>query len=128
MYGGAAQMSQGLGAQVFNPESQYNAGLITANRKEAMDVQIANQQASNSRMNAIIGGVGAVAGAAMGNPMMFAGSLGGGSSSLGSLTSGAGYGSSLSTSQMAGGFNNSLMGGGSNLSFGSSTPMYTFRR
>jgi hypothetical protein len=78
MYGGAASMTQGLGAQIFNPESQYNAGLITANRKEEMDVKIANQQASNSRMNAIIGGVGSIAGAAMGNPALFAGSLGGG--------------------------------------------------
>jgi hypothetical protein len=73
MYGNAYTMSQGLGAQIFNPESQYNSNLITANRKEAMDVKIANQQASNARTNAIIGGVGAIAGAAMGNPALFAG-------------------------------------------------------
>ena len=79
LYGTAYNMSQGLGAQIFNPESQYNANLITANRKEAMDVQIANQQASNSRTNAIIGGVGAIAGAAMGNPALFAASTAGSS-------------------------------------------------
>jgi len=72
MYGTAYNMSQGLGAQIFNPESQYNSNLITANRKEAMDVKIANQQASNSLTNSIIGGVGAIAGAAMGNPALFA--------------------------------------------------------
>lgn len=40
--------NQALGSQLFQPESQYNAGLITANRQEAMDVKIANQQASNA--------------------------------------------------------------------------------
>jgi hypothetical protein len=60
MYGSAYNMSQGLGAQIFQPESQYNSALITANRKEAMDVNIANQQASNARSNGIIGAVGAV--------------------------------------------------------------------
>jgi hypothetical protein len=124
MYGSAYGMTQGLGAQIFNPESQYNANLITANRKEAMDVKIANQQASNALTNSIIGGVGAIGGAMMGNPALFGGATAG-ASSLGSLTSGAGFGSSLSTSQMAGGFNNTLGGGGSNLSFGSGA-MYKF--
>jgi len=118
MYGNAYQMSQGLGAQIFNPESQYNSNLITANRKEAMDVQIANQQAQNAFTNGLIGAVGSVGGAVMGNPALFGGAAGGGSS-LGSLSSGAGYGSSLSTSQMSGGFNSTLGGGGSNLNFGS---------
>jgi hypothetical protein len=77
MYGGAAQMSQGLGAQLFNPESQYNAGLITANRKEAMDVQIANQQAQNSFTSGLMGMAGAVGGAFLGNPGLFAGSTAG---------------------------------------------------
>ena len=78
MYGTAYNMSQGLGAQIFNPESQYNANLITANRKEAMDVQIANQQASNASRNAIFGAVGSIAGAAMGNSALFGGGGGGG--------------------------------------------------
>ena len=67
LYGNAYSMSQGLGAQIFNPESQYNAGLITANRKEAMDVQIANQQASNAMKMGIISTVGKVAAAKFGN-------------------------------------------------------------
>ena len=71
MYGTAYNMSQGLGAQIFNPESQYNANLVTANRKEAMDVKIANQQASNAMTNGLIGAVGGIAGAAMGNPALF---------------------------------------------------------
>jgi hypothetical protein len=84
LYGNAYAMSQGLGAQIFQPESQYNAGLITANRKEAMDVQIANQQASNARMNGIIGAVGQV-GAAFAT----------GGLSLGASAAGAASGSAL---------------------------------
>lgn len=71
LYGTAYNMSQGLGAQIFNPESQYNSNLITANRKEAMDVKIANQQASNSFTSGLMGMVGAVGGAALGNPALF---------------------------------------------------------
>ena len=66
MYAGTAAMNQGLGAQLFQPESQYNAGLITANRKEAMDVAIANQQASNAARMGIISAVGQIAGSAIG--------------------------------------------------------------
>jgi hypothetical protein len=78
MYANTANMSQGLGAQLFQPESQYNAGLITANRKEAMDVQIANQQASNANRLAAINAVGQIAGAAIGGGFGgFGGGLGG---------------------------------------------------
>lgn len=62
IYGTAYNMSQGLGAQIFQPESQYNAGLITANRKEAMDAQIANAQSANALTSSIIGFGGAVLG------------------------------------------------------------------
>ena len=119
LYGNAYSMSQGLGAQIFNPESQYNANLITANRKEAMDVKIANQQASNARMNGIIGAVGAVGGAMMGNPALFAGA-----------TAGAGAVTNLSSSFMGANAlnlgNYTLGGGGAGIA-----PMsgggYTFR-
>ena len=66
MYGLTAQMNQGLGAQLFQPESQYNAGLITANRKEQMDAAIANAQASNAKQLGIINAVGKIASSAMG--------------------------------------------------------------
>lgn len=62
MYGNAYNMSQGLGAQIFQPESQYNSALIGANRQEAMSVKMANQQASNSFTNGLIGMGGAVLG------------------------------------------------------------------
>jgi hypothetical protein len=62
LYGNAYQMSQGLGAKIFQPESQYNAGLITANRKEAMDAQIANAQARSGLMSGLLGAGGAIIG------------------------------------------------------------------
>ena len=97
MYANTANMSQGLGAQLFQPESQYNAGLITANRKEAMDVQIANQQASNANRLAAINAVGQIAGAAMGNPAMFAASAagGGGGGNLGGMFSASSGGTNI---------------------------------
>jgi len=63
MYGSAYGMSQGLGAQIFQPESQYNSALIGANRQEAMSVKLANQQASNALTGSIIGGIATVGGA-----------------------------------------------------------------
>lgn len=62
MYGTAYNMSQGLGAQIFQPESQYNAQLITANRKEAMDAQIANAQSRNALTSGLMGMAGSVVG------------------------------------------------------------------
>lgn len=96
IYNSAYGMSQGLGSKIFQPESQYNASLITANRKEAMDVAIANQQAANSRMNGIIGAVGQV-GAAFAT----------GGLSLGASAAGAGLGASGAVS----GFTSPLMQG-----------------
>jgi len=62
MYGSAYNMSQGLGAQIFQPESQYNAQLITANRKEAMDAQIANAQSRSAITSGLLGAGGAILG------------------------------------------------------------------
>lgn len=119
MYGSVAQMNQGLGAQLFQPESQYNASLITANRKEAMDAQIANAQSSNGLMSGVLGAVGTIGGAMLGGPMGAAlgskllggaaSSGGGGGGNLGSLFSASSGGSSL-----GGGLNlgNYTLGGG----------------
>lgn len=65
----SGNMMQGLGPQLFNPESSYNASLITANRAEDMQAKMANQQASNAMTGAIIGAVGSVAGAGFGGYM-----------------------------------------------------------
>jgi hypothetical protein len=101
MYGTAYNMSQGLGAQIFNPESQYNANLITANRKEAMDVKIANQQASNSLTNGLIGMAGTIGGAFLGNPAL--GSMLGGAAGAGAgAAMGAGATGALTSSSYLG--------------------------
>jgi hypothetical protein len=67
---GGAGLYGSMGAKLFQPESQYNANIVTANRKEAMDVQIANQQARNSLTSGLIGMAGAVGGAFLGNPAL----------------------------------------------------------
>lgn len=71
MYGTTANMQQGLGAQIFQPESQYNAQLITANRKEAMDAQIANAQSRNALTGGLMSAVGTMGGAMLGNTALF---------------------------------------------------------
>lgn len=76
MYGTAYNMSQGLGAQIFQPESQYNAQLITANRKEAMDAQIANAQSRSALTSGLMGMAGSVVGGmATGGVGFFAGAV-----------------------------------------------------
>jgi hypothetical protein len=76
MYGSAYNMSQGLGAQLFQPESQYNAGLITANRKEAMDAQIANAQSRSALTSGLLGAAGSIVGGmATGGVGFFAGAV-----------------------------------------------------
>lgn len=88
-YGTAYNMSQGLGAQVFNPESQYNAQMITANRKEAMDAQIANAQSKNALTSGLLGAAGMLGGGLLANPALFGASTvsaGAGLGATGSLT------------------------------------------
>lgn len=115
MYGTTAAMNQGLGAQLFQPESQYNAALITANRKEAMDVAIANQQASNASRMGIISAVGNIAGSLMGNAGLFGGTPSSGSSmNLGSQFSSASGGSAIGGGLNLG--NYTLGGGGAGIS------------
>lgn len=125
LYGSAYNMSQGLGAQIFNPESQYNANLVTANRKEAMDVKIANQQASNAFTSGLMGMVGSVGGAVLGNPSLFGATTAtSAGTNLGSMFTSASGGTSIGGGLNLG--NYSLGGGGagiSNMSGGG----YTFR-
>lgn len=88
MYGSAYNISQGLGAQIFNPESQYNAQMITANRKEAMDAQIANAQSSNALTSGLLGVAGMGLGGFLANPGLF-GAASAGASGLGAGATGA---------------------------------------
>lgn len=89
---GGSGLYTGMGAQIFQPESQYNAQLITANRKEAMDAQIANAQSSSALTGGILKAVGTIGGAMVGGPMgaaMGASLFGGGTPKSGSGGSGS---------------------------------------
>lgn len=61
-YNSATGANQALGPTLFQPESQYNAQLITANRKEAMDAQIANAQSRNALTSGLMSMAGSVVG------------------------------------------------------------------
>ena len=58
----ATGINQGLGSSLFQPESQYNAQLITANRQEQMQAQLANKQASAGLMGGLLGATGSIIG------------------------------------------------------------------
>ena len=113
MYANTVNMNQGLGAQLFQPESQYNAQLITANRKEAMDAQIANAQSSNALTSGLMGMVGSIGGAAMGNPALF-GATGAAGANLGGMFSASSGGTAIGGGLNLG--NYSLGGGGAGIS------------
>ena len=60
LYNSAYGMSQGLGAQIFQPESQYNANLVTANQSNEMQARMATAANKAAVTGAIIGGVSKV--------------------------------------------------------------------
>lgn len=57
---GAGGMAGNYGPSIFNPESSYNAALISANRKEQMDAQVANANSKAAVTGAGIGAAGAI--------------------------------------------------------------------
>ena len=125
---GGAGMYGSMGAKLFQPESQYNANIVTANRKEAMDVAIANQQASNSFTSGLMSMAGTIGGAFLGNPALgslLGGAAGGGGSNLGNMFSASSGGSAIGGGLNLG--NYQLGGGGAGIA-----PMsgggYTFRK
>ena len=61
LYNSAYGMSQGLGAQIFQPESQYNANLVTANQSNEMQAKMATAANKAAITSAAIGAVGGVA-------------------------------------------------------------------
>lgn len=76
LMGQASGYNAGLGAKLFQPESQYNANLISANRQEEMQAKMANQQAKAGMISAGIGALGMAAGGFLGNAGLFKGALG----------------------------------------------------
>jgi len=75
---GGSGMYTGMGAQIFQPESQYNSQLISANRQEQMQAKMANQQAQAGMMGGLMKMGGSILGGmATGGTGFFAGAAGG---------------------------------------------------
>jgi hypothetical protein len=64
-------MQQGLGAKLFQPESQYNAGVYGANQSNATQVQMANAQIAAGQQSGMMSMLGQLGGAYLGNPNLF---------------------------------------------------------
>lgn len=72
MYQAATGMYGGLGPQIFQPESQYQAQLLTSNRQEQMQAQMANAQARAGLIGGLLGAGGSIIGGmAMGKTGFF---------------------------------------------------------
>jgi len=83
-------LNQGM---LFQPESQYNASLISANQQNQMQASMANAQANSAMMGGLLGMAGTIGGAFLGNPAL--GSILGGTS--GSTVAGGAIGAGLSS-------------------------------
>ena len=68
LLGTAGTMYQGLGAKLFQPESQYNAGVYGANQSNAMQAQLANAQAQAGWGSGLMSMVGSLGSGFLSNP------------------------------------------------------------
>lgn len=66
LYNSAYGMSQGLGSKIFQPESQYNANLVTANQSNEMQARMATASNRASMTGSLIGAATNVATAGIG--------------------------------------------------------------
>lgn len=71
LLGQSQQLYGGLGAKLFQPESQYNAQIISANQQNQMQAQMANAQAQAGMISAGIGALGMMGGGFLGNAGLF---------------------------------------------------------
>lgn len=62
MYQSAAGGYGSLGAQIFQPESQYQAQLLTSNRQEQMQAQMANAQSRSGLVGGLLSATGMIVG------------------------------------------------------------------
>jgi hypothetical protein len=65
LYNSAYGMSQGLGSKIFQPESQYNANIVTANQSNELQARMATASNKAALTGSIIGGVTSMATAGM---------------------------------------------------------------
>jgi len=71
MLGQAQQNYGNLGAKLFQPESQYNAGIYGANQSNQMQTQLANAQIAAGQQSGLMSMVGQLGGAYLGNAGLF---------------------------------------------------------
>jgi|688.fasta_scaffold69507_1 hypothetical protein len=88
MLGQSQQMYGGLGAKLFQPESQYNAQIISANQQNQMQAEMANAQAKAGMISAGIGAIGSMGAGFLGNAGLFGATTGatGAGFSVGGMT------------------------------------------
>ena len=67
------QMQQGLGAKLFQPESQYNAGVYGANQSNQTQTSLANAQIAAGQQSGMMSMIGQLGGAYLGNAGLFGG-------------------------------------------------------
>jgi hypothetical protein len=92
------QLYGGLGAKLFQPESQYNAQLISANQQNQMQAEMANAQAQAGMISAGIGAIGSMGAGFLGNAGLFKGVAGGTTAAGASAGAGAvKYGTGLAS-------------------------------
>lgn len=73
LLGTAGQMSGALGTQIFQPESQYSAGVYGSNQANEAQTNMANAQARAGWSSGMMGMVGSLGGALLSNPNLFGG-------------------------------------------------------
>lgn len=73
LIGTAGSMSNSLGTKIFQPESQYLAGVYGGNVANQMNTQMANAQAQAGWSSGMMGLAGSLGGAMLRNPNLFGG-------------------------------------------------------
>jgi hypothetical protein len=73
LIGTAGTMAGALGTKIFQPESQYSAGVYGANQANEMNTQLANQQAQAGWASGMMGMAGSLGGSLLKNPALFTG-------------------------------------------------------
>lgn len=73
LIGTAGTMAGALGTKIFQPESQYSAGVYGANQANQMNTQMANAQAQAGYASGMMGLAGNISGALLKNPALFGG-------------------------------------------------------
>jgi hypothetical protein len=73
LIGLSGQMAGALGTKIFQPESQYSAGVYGANQANQTQTNMANAQAQAGWASGMMGMAGSLGGALLRNPALFAG-------------------------------------------------------